>query len=652
MSEHNHEHSHEHEHHHSECRDCSGAHCCESHSSGCGCCHEHGHAGEKGEKVNLITLCVSVAALILSFIPLGETVQTVLGIAAVVLSAYPIVLSCFGNIKKFRLTETELMTITVIAACVLGEFREAAAVAILNRIGEMLEEFAVRNSKKSIDALSEIQQDFAHIAEADGSMRTVNAADVAIGTEIIVLPNERFPIDGIVSGGASTADASAITGESLPINLEPGSEVKSGMMNGVQSVKVTTTCEFGESTASRIIKMVEEASEKKGETQRFITKFAKYYTPAVVVCALLLAVVPSVITGDYREWIYRALVFLAASCPCAIIISVPLGFYRGLGAAAKRGILVKGAAFAEAFAKAKVFAFDKTGTLTTGEFEIEKITPCEGYTEGQVLAASAAAEYYSTHPLGRSIASCAENIDETNLSDFEEIAGRGVGVKLCGRQLYCGGKRLMESNNIDVSGMPENEIYVAESGKAIGSIKMKSTVRSQAAKMIEELKNQGAKATFMLTGDNEAQAKSVAAECGLDGYYAGLTPKDKTDRLAEIKEKYGTTVYVGDGINDAPVLAMADAGVAMGLGAQAASEAADVILADDSIERIAQAHKLFKQTVSTVNFNIIFALVFKFAVLILGAFGLAPMWLAVLSDVGICLICVLISSSIGISLRK
>lgn len=641
----------EHRHNHTECENCSGAHCCEPHAA-CGCGHEHSHEHKENGIAGKITLAAAIVLLAVSFIPFAETVRTILAAAAVALSAYPIVFACFMNIshtRKFRMTETELMTITILAACLLGEFREAAAVAILNRIGEMLEDMAVQNSRKSIDALSQIQQDFAHLVMPDGSLETVPAQSVAVGSEITVLPNERFPIDGVVKSGDSTADASAITGESLPVTLAPGSEVKSGMMNGAKTVTVVTSCEFADSTASRIIQMVEEASEKKGNTQRFITKFAKYYTPIVVLCAVLLAVIPSIITGDYREWIYRALVFLAASCPCAIIISVPLGFYRGLGAAAKNGILVKGAAYVETMAKAKVFAFDKTGTLTNGAFEIEKITPCDGFSREQVLAAASAAEHFSTHPLGKSIAAVSENLDETMLSDFEEIAGKGVAVKLCGRQLYCGGRKLMKTNNIDISRLPADEIYVAESGQAIGSIKMKSSVRSGAPKLIHDLKKQGISAAFMLTGDGETQAKEVAADCGLDGYYAELTPKDKTDQLEKIRAQYGPIVYVGDGINDAPVLAMADAGVAMGLGAQAATEAADVILADDSLERLAKTHKLFKRTVATVNFNIIFALAFKFAVLVLGIFGLAHMWLAVLSDVGVCLLCVLISSFIGIS---
>lgn len=643
------------EHNHSECDKCAGANCCDAHSS-CGCCHEHTHEhGEENGIIGKVTLAASMALLIISFIPFGQTVRTIIAAAAVVISAYPIVFDCFmniSNIKKFRLSETELMTITILAACLLGEFREAAAVAILNRIGEMLEDIAVQNSRKSIDALSKIQQDFAHLVMPDGSISTVNAESVAVGSEITVLPNERFPIDGIVKSGASTADASAITGESLPINLEPGVEIKSGMMNGAQSVNVITTCEFAESTASRIIQMVEEAAEKKGNTQRFITKFAKYYTPIVVLCAVLLAVIPSIITKDYREWIYRALVFLAASCPCAIIISVPLGFYRGLGAAAKNGILVKGAAYIEAVAKAKVFAFDKTGTLTNGEFEIEKITPCDGFTEEQVLAAASAAEHFSTHPLGKSIAALTGNIDESVLSDFEEIAGKGVAVKLCGRQLYCGGTKLMAMKNIDIGGLPVDEIYVAESGRAIGSVKMKSFVRQGAKRLISELKKQGIAKTVMLTGDSDMRAREVVDECGLDGYYSELTPKDKTQQLEKLREQYGKTVYVGDGINDAPVLAMADAGVAMGLGAQAATEAADIILADDSLERLAETHRLFKRTVATVNFNIVFALAFKLVVLVLGIFGLAPMWLAVLSDVGICLLCVLISSFIGVFPKK
>lgn len=475
----------------------------------------------------------------------------------------------------------------------------------------------------------------------DGTTEKTDAHGVAVGSLIKVLPYERFPIDGVVVGGSSTADASAITGESMPVELAEGSDVKSGMINGKGALTVKTTEEFGNSTASRIVQMVEEASEKKGKTQKMITRIARIYTPVVVVIAVLIAVIPSVITKNPSEWIHRALVFLVASCPCALVISVPLGFYTGLGAAAKKGIIVKGTVFAEAIAKAKAAVFDKTGTLTTGSFEICGVSHIAGFSETQVLALAAAAEYYSSHPIARSIIAAAPAIDESLLSDFSESAGSGASVTLGGKRIFCGSSRALGNS------VPADRICVCVDGELVGTISVRSRLRDGAAEMIDALKAQGIERTVMLTGDNEIAAKSVADECEIDECFYGLMPEDKLARLEELKKKYGRVIYVGDGINDAPVLAAADAGVAMGLGTQAASEAADVILTNDKIERLAEAHRLFKRTYSTVFFNILFSIGIKLIVLVLGAMGLAPVWLAVFADVGVCLICVAVSSMIG-----
>ncbi len=433
MSEHefDQEHKHECEHdccEHDECCKC-GKHEHDrdhGHNHGCacgcgGCAHDD---GEEETKLSLTLLGVSavlvVVGLFLKSIPLA---QTIVGIIAVVLAAYPLVFKVYGDIKGRRFTEIELMLISVVAACCIGELRDAALVAILYRIGEIIEDRAVENSRKAIDSVAKIQQDYAHLVLPDGTTKKVDAEDVPVGAKINVLPYERFPIDGVVESGISTADASAITGESLPITLGKGIEVKSGMVNGKDSVTVVTTELFGNSTASRIVKMVEDATEKKGNVQKFITRFAKYYTPIVVIIAVALAIIGSIATKDVPSWIQRALVFLVASCPCAIVISIPLGFYTGIGAAAKDGIIVKGSIFIEAFAKAKAFVFDKTGTLTTGNFEVSKITSMSDFTEEQILTLAAAAEYYSSHPIAKSIVNAAPQIDEKYLSDFREDAG-------------------------------------------------------------------------------------------------------------------------------------------------------------------------------------------------------------------------------------
>ena len=620
------------------------------HSSCGGCCGNCSHGNEEKEenKLSKILLGVSAALVVVGlFLKSLPVAATIIGIAAVALAAYPLVFTVYDDIKERRFTEVELMLISVIAACCIGELRDAALVAILYRIGEMIEGRAVENSRKSIDSVSKIQQDFAHLILEDGSTQKVHADEVPVGSKITVLPYERFPIDGVVFSGISTADASAITGESKPITLGKGAEVKSGMINGKDSVTVVTTELFGNSTASRIVKMVEDAAERKGNVQKFITRFAKYYTPIVVIIAVLLAVIGSIATKDPASWIKRALIFLVASCPCAIVISIPLGFYTGIGTAAKDGIIVKGSVFIEAFAKAKTFVFDKTGTLTTGSFEVSRVTPMSKFSEDQILTLAAAAEHFSSHPIAKSIVEAAPPIDEKYLSDFREVAGGGTSVVFDGKKILCGGRRLLETEGVETPDYTDGDVCVVLDGRLIGTITLRSALRKGVADMVERLRDQGIEHIIMLTGDNETASDEVAKAINLDEYYCNLLPEEKLSHLEQIKNEYGKVVYVGDGINDAPVLASADAGVAMGLGTQAASEAADVILTNDRLDKLAPAHRLFKRTINIVNFNLIFAITVKMIVLILGAAGFAPVWLAVFADVGVCIICILISALIG-----
>ena len=622
----------------------------DSHSSCGGCCGSCAHDHEEKEENKLSKILLGVSAALVAvelFLKALPVAATIIGIAAVALAAYPLVFTVYDDIKERRFTEVELMIISVIAACCIGELRDAALVAILYRVGEMIEDRAVENSRKSIDSVSKIQQDFAHLVLEDGSTQKVHADEVPVGSKITVLPYERFPIDGVVFSGISTADASAITGESKPITLGKGVEVKSGMINGKDSVTVVTTELFGNSTASRIVKMVEDAAERKGNVQKFITRFAKYYTPIVVIIAVLLAVIGSIATKDPASWIKRALIFLVASCPCAIVISIPLGFYTGIGTAAKDGVIVKGSVFIEAFAKAKTFVFDKTGTLTTGSFEVSKVTPMSKFSEDQILTLAAAAEHFSSHPIAKSIVEAAPPIDEKYLSDFREVAGGGTSVVFDGKKILCGGRRLLETEGIETPDYTDGDVCVVLDGKLIGTITLRSALRKGVADMVEKLRDQGVEHIIMLTGDNETASDEVANAVNLDEYYCNLLPEEKLSHLEQIKNEYGKVVYVGDGINDAPVLASADAGVAMGLGTQAASEAADVILTNDRLDKLAPAHRLFKRTVNIVSFNLIFAITIKMIVLILGAAGFAQVWLAVFADVGVCIICILISALIG-----
>ena len=622
----------------------------DSHSSCGGCCGSCAHDHEEKEENKLSKILLGVSAALVAvelFLKALPVAATIIGIAAVALAAYPLVFTVYDDIKERRFTEVELMIISVIAACCIGELRDAALVAILYRVGEMIEDRAVENSRKSIDSVSKIQQDFAHLVLEDGSTQKVHADEVPVGSKITVLPYERFPIDGVVFSGISTADASAITGESKPITLGKGVEVKSGMINGKDSITVVTTELFSNSTASRIVKMVEDAAERKGNVQKFITRFAKYYTPIVVIIAVLLAVIGSIATKDPASWIKRALIFLVASCPCAIVISIPLGFYTGIGTAAKDGIIVKGSVFIEAFAKAKTFVFDKTGTLTTGSFEVSKVTPMSKFSEDQILTLAAAAEHFSSHPIAKSIVEAAPPIDEKYLSDFREVAGGGTSVVFDGKKILCGGRRLLETEGIETPDYTDGDVCVVLDGRLIGTITLRSALRKGVADMVEKLRDQGVEHIIMLTGDNETASDEVADAVNLDEYYCNLLPEEKLSHLEQIKNEYGKVVYVGDGINDAPVLASADAGVAMGLGTQAASEAADVILTNDRLDKLAPAHRLFKRTVNIVSFNLIFAITIKMIVLILGAAGFAQVWLAVFADVGVCIICILISALIG-----
>ncbi len=622
----------------------------DSHSSCGGCCGSCAHDHEEKEENKLSKILLGVSAALVAvelFLKALPVAATIIGIAAVALAAYPLVFTVYDDIKERRFTEVELMIISVIAACCIGELRDAALVAILYRVGEMIEDRAVENSRKSIDSVSKIQQDFAHLVLEDGSTQKVHADEVPVGSKITVLPYERFPIDGVVFSGISTADASAITGESKPITLGKGVEVKSGMINGKDSVTVVTTELFSNSTASRIVKMVEDAAERKGNVQKFITRFAKYYTPIVVIIAVLLAVIGSIATKDPASWIKRALIFLVASCPCAIVISIPLGFYTGIGTAAKDGVIVKGSVFIEAFAKAKTFVFDKTGTLTTGSFEVSKVTPMSKFSEDQILTLAAAAEHFSSHPIAKSIVEAASPIDEKYLSDFREVAGGGTSVVFDGKKILCGGRRLLETEGIETPDYTDGDVCVVLDGRLIGTITLRSALRKGVADMVEKLRDQGVEHIIMLTGDNETASDEVADAVNLDEYYCNLLPEEKLSHLEQIKNEYGKVVYVGDGINDAPVLASADAGVAMGLGTQAASEAADVILTNDRLDKLAPAHRLFKRTVNIVSFNLIFAITIKMIVLILGAAGFAQVWLAVFADVGVCIICILISALIG-----
>ncbi len=618
----------------------------------CGCSHDHHSHSGGGKKslwpvVSLIIAAVLMAAgfILRLFDSLPEFVSNISFAAAAVLAGYPVLIDGIRALLKLRLDEHLLVSIAVIAACIIGEFPEAAVVTIFFQVGEMFEEFAVNRSKKSIAALTEIRPDTANVME-NGTLVKKRAEEIAIGTVITVLPFERVPLDGTVRSGQSSLDASAITGESIPIEASAGTQSLSGMINGSGTLEIEVTNSYGDSAASRIIDMVENAASRKASAERTVSKFARIYTPAVVAAAVLLAVIPSLITGNWGEWIHRSLIFLVASCPCALVLSVPLSFFAGIGAASKRGILVKGGEFIEKLSKADTVVFDKTGTLTTGELAVSRVIPAPGHTEEETLQYAAGCEYYSNHPIAKAIVAAYGKTDEAAIADFQETPGHGASAQVLGKKVLCGGKAMMERSGLDISALPPAQVYVCVAGELIGAVQVSGTVRDDAAQTVRELKQLGVKHVVMLTGDNENAAAQTAQACGITEYRAGLLPEDKVTALEELRQGSAGTVFVGDGINDAPVLATADVGVAMGLGTDAAIEAGDIVLTNNRPSRLAEAIRLFRRTIGIVKFNIAFALIVKMAVLLLGALGLASMWAAVFADVGVSVLAVLNASRI------
>lgn len=543
--------------------------------------------------------------------------------------------------------ENFLMTIATVGALILGEHSEGVAVMLFYQVGEWFQSYAVSKSRRSITSLMDIRPDYANI-EKDGKLLQVDPEDVKIGDTIIVKPGERVPLDGKIIKGSSTLDTSALTGESMPREVEAGMEVISGCINQTGILTIQTTKEFGESTVAKILDLVENASDKKGKMENFITRFAWYYTPVVVFAALALAILPPLVTGQaFSIWIYRALTFLVISCPCALVISIPLSFFGGIGGASKIGVLVKGSNYLEALAYTETVVFDKTGTLTKGSFAVTEIQ-ANGMTDEELLELAAYAEDYSNHPISLSIQKAyGKKIDNSRITDVQEIAGHGVQAVIDGMTVLAGNAKLMEREHIPytASNAIGTVVYVAFDGRYAGCIVIADEIKADAPAAIKTLKAAGIRQTVMLTGDADAVGQDVAHRLGLDRAYTELLPADKVDRVEELlaqKSDKGMLAFVGDGINDAPVLARADVGIAMGaLGSDAAIEAADVVLMTDEPSKIAAIMQIARKTIRISNENIVFALGVKFLVLILGAVGRANMWAAVFADVGVSVIAIL-----------
>lgn len=603
------------------------------------------------QKKNLIRIIIALAMFIVALLlPLEGWVSFAAFLVVYAVIGWDILFRAVRNILRGQVfDENFLMTVATIGALALGDAKEAVAVMMFYQVGEWFQSYAVGRSRRSISALMDIRPDHANLLQPDGSLLEVSPEEVAVDDLIVVKPGERVPLDGVVTEGRSTLDTSALTGESLPRDIEAAGEVISGAVNLTGALTVRVARPYGESTVARILELVESSGARKSKTENFITKFAKYYTPAVCIAALALAVLPPLLTGQpFSEWIYRALTFLVISCPCALVISIPMSFFGGIGGASKMGVLVKGSNYLEALARTDTVVFDKTGTLTQGRFAVSEVAPASGVSERELLEAAAYVESYSSHPIAQSIrAAWTDALDPARLTEVEELAGHGVRARLDGAVILAGNARLMAESGIEAPPAQEagTIVYLARDGALLGHLLVEDVVRPDAREAIEELREVGVRRTVMLTGDAEAVGQKVGAQLELDAVYTQLLPGDKVERVEEmLAEKKGreTLVFVGDGVNDAPVLARADVGVAMGgLGSDAAIEAADIVIMTDEPAKLPRAVKLSRKTLRIVWQNIIFALGIKGIVLLLGALGLVGMWAAVFADVGVAVIAIL-----------
>ncbi len=543
--------------------------------------------------------------------------------------------------------ENFLMAIASVGAFIIGEYPEAVAVMLFNAVGELFEAYAVGKSRKSIAALMDIRPDFANV-ERDGALCEVEPDEVEIGETIVIRAGEKIPLDGVITEGTTDVDTAALTGESLPRELTVGDAVISGTVNLSGRIRVRVTQSFGESTVSKILELVENAASKKAKTESFISKFARFYTPIVVISAVILAVIPSLFTGEWSVWVYRALSFLVTSCPCALVISVPLSFFGGIGAASRKGILIKGGNYMEALSRCETVVFDKTGTLTKGSFRVTAIHPADNEHAEVFLEYAALAESNTHHPIGRSLVEAyGKPIEESRIANVTELTGKGISAQIDGKTILVGSEKLMNTKHIAFVPCSDigTTVYVACDGKLLGSIVIADEVKSDAKAAIAELRAMGIKKTVMLTGDHETVAKAVAGELMIDEVYAELLPADKVEKMEALlakKSKKSILAFVGDGINDAPVLSRADLGIAMGaMGSDAAVEASDVVLMDDQPSKLVSAIRIAKRTMRIAYANIVFALTVKLLVLILAAFGVLGMWAAVFADVGVSVIAIL-----------
>lgn len=610
-------------------------------------------------RIIIASVLIILIKLVFHFVNVNKYVELIAFLVPYFVIGYDILKKAvYGIFNRQVFDENFLMAIATVGAIALGEYVEGTAVMLFYQIGELFQSYAVGKSRKNITALMDIRPDYANI-EVDGKLEQVDPDDVEVGSVIVVKPGEKIPIDGIVVEGSSTLNTSALTGESVPRSAKEGEEVISGCVNLTGLLKIKTDKEFGDSTVSKILDLVENSSMKKSRSENFITRFAKVYTPAVCIGALALAIIPPVVnlvmgnSSEWSKWLIRALTTLVISCPCALVISIPLSFFGGIGGASSRGILIKGSNYLEILSKAKYIVCDKTGTLTKGVFEVTDVVTANSYQKEELLKLAAYAESYSTHPISKSIRNAYnKDIDTNVISDIEEISGHGVCADIKGRKILAGNKKLMEQYGIDttptqafIDKKTGTLVYVSVDGVYAGCIIISDIIKPTSAKAVKDLKKAGVKKVVMLTGDSKKVADAVGKQIGVDVVKSELLPADKVfevEKLLDEKEKNEVLAFVGDGINDAPVLSRADIGIAMGaLGSDAAIEAADIVLMDDDPSKIATAMNISAKTLKIVHQNIVFALMVKFICLFLGAIGIANMWIAIFADVGVMVLAVL-----------
>ncbi len=654
-----HHHEEEHSHKHGEC--CSHNHSHEEKHS-----HTHSHEikfshkeeeneKEKSRKIDYekISLFGGLILFVISLLISKGTIKTAVLLTAYIVAGGDVLYKSLLNIKnKNFLDENFLMSIATIGAIFLKEYNEAVGVMIFYKIGEYFQEKAVNNSRKSIQSLLEVKASYANIKLPDGKIEKTAPENLKTGDIIVVKPGEKIAVDGVIIKGASSLDTSALTGESLPVFVEENTEVLSGSLNVDGMIEIKVTKEYKDSAISKIIEMVENASDKKAQSEKFITKFARYYTPFVVLAALVVGIGIPMIFGDFKLWFGRALIFLVISCPCALVLSVPLTFFSSIGLASKRGILIKGGNYLEKLKDIEAVVFDKTGTLTKGKFKIEKINCSKGFSENEVLEIGKAGEFYSNHPIGKAVLNYKDiKISEEDIKDYKEISGKGVSALYKEKNILVGNKKLMEDNNITVENIGEEDgttVYIALNNEYIGSLHLADEIKNDSSKTLEELKKMNIK-TYMLTGDNKKIGEFVGEKLGFEkeNVFTGLLPQDKVSVLNKIKEKSKGVIFVGDGINDAPVLSLADIGIAMGgAGSDIAVESADIVFINDEPYKVVETLKIAAENKKVVMQNIYFSLGVKLLVMILGVIGLANMWLAIFADVGVSAIAVLNASKI------